>query len=196
MTNPFAAPDTSALTSATGADREQAAEFYRRLAMLQQQYDQQLAAQSALGRSLDRTIAGTAPSVAGTQLQQGVGQIRNAVASEAAGAGGNNAALAQYGGIQAIAAAQAKANQEAAVLRAKEIHDAQVAKAGLLNQQQGATGNMAGINASGGTSLSGAATTGAGNIAKINEDETNAWRNFVSNLSGGVGGTLTKIATA
>src|SRR5262245_1690907 len=195
MTNPFASPDISALTSATGEDRARAAEFFRQMAILQQNYQQQLAQQGQLARSLDQVIAGTAPSVAQRQLRQGVGDIRNAISADVAGASGPNAALAQYGGIQALAAAQAKANQEAAVLRAKEIEPARAAKAGVLNQQQAATGNMAGTVTGAGTALSGQATTGAGNIAKINQDETDAWRNFVANLAGGAGNTAVKIAT-
>src|SRR6476469_7583352 len=129
--------DTSPIVDATAFDRQHADEFYRRLAQLQQQYQQQLAAQSALGRSYDRTIAGTAPSVAGAQLQRGVQQIGADARATASGATGASGALANYGAIQALA--QAKANADAAALRAQEVAAAQAAKANLLNQQQSAT---------------------------------------------------------
>jgi hypothetical protein len=185
-------PDTSQLTSATNADRARSDEFYRQLALLQQQYQQQLAQQGALGRSLDKTIAGTAPSVAGTQLQQGVGEIANATRATAAGASGENAALANYGSIQALAQAQAKANQDAANLRAREVAQAQQTKAGILNQQQQATGGMHGADVSGALGESGQATSGAGTLAGVNENEINSERALASNAVQGAGAALLK----
>ncbi len=186
--------DTSPLVNATGADRARSDEFYRQLAFLQQQYQQQLAAQSALGRSFDRTIAGTGPSVAGTQLEQGLGETRSAVNAAASGASGQNAGIANYSAIQALAAAQAKKEQDAALLRAKEVEAAQAAKGQLLNQQQAATGNMAGVYAPAGTALSGQATTGAGGIVNANEDEIKQRRALAGNILGGVSGVLTAAA--
>jgi hypothetical protein len=180
-------PNTSALSNAVGTDQTRAAEFYRRLAMLQQQYQQQLQAQGALGRSYDQVISGQAPSVAGTQLQQGLGDIRNTVAAQASGAGGNNAALANYGSIQALAQAQNKANQDAAILRAKEVAQARDSKSQLLNQQQQATGNMYGDNTGATTSLAGTEANAAGNLAKMNEDEINSRRALISNLINSAG---------
>src|SRR5678809_485518 len=108
-------PDVSPLTSATSEDRRRADEMFRYLAQLQQQYQQQLAAQNATVRALDRTISGTGPSVAGTQLQQGLNQTQAAVNAQASGASGQNAGVASYGAIQALAAAHAKAQQDAAL---------------------------------------------------------------------------------
>src|SRR5215470_2869127 len=88
------------LSNATAEDRAQSQEFFRQLALLQQNYNQALQQQRALGRQYDQVIAGTAPSVAATQLQQTTGQIDNALRANAAGASGNNAALANYGAIQ------------------------------------------------------------------------------------------------
>ena len=144
-----------------------------------------------MGGSLYKTIAGTAPRVAGAQLQRGVQQISDSARASAAGAGGNNAALANYGAIQAAGAAQAKANADATLLRAKEVQDAQMAKASLLNQMQGATGQQTGQSVQGGTSLSGLETQGAGAVAKANAEETAAERNLLGNVVSAGGSYLT-----
>ncbi len=188
--------DTSPLVNATSEDRRRSDEFYRQLALLQQQYQQQLAAQNATARGLDRTIAGTAPSVAGTQLEQGLGQTRSALAAESSGASGQNAGIANYTAIQALAAAQAKKQQDAAMLRATEVSDALKAKAGILNQEQSATGNMASIYAPQGTALSGQATTGAGGVVNANEDEIKQRRALAANILGGVSSAVTHAAAA
>lgn len=183
----FTGPDTSPLTDATAIDRQRAEEFFRRLAELQANYQQTYGAQNALGRSLEGTIRGTAPSVAGTQLQQGLGQTRAAISSQAAGGTGVNAALSNYGGIQALAAAQAKQQQDASLLRAEEVARAQQAKAALLAAQQQATGNMAGTITGAGVNLSGQATGAAGNVVSANQQEIAARRNLATNAAGALG---------
>jgi hypothetical protein len=182
--------NTSPLVDANALDRQRAEEFFRRLAELQANYQQTFQQQGALGRSLDGTIRGTAPSVAGTQLQQGLGQTRAAISSQAAGGTGASGALNAYGAIQALGAAQAKQQQDAALLRAEEVARAQQAKAALLAAQQSATGNMAGVTAGGGVNLSGQATGAAGNIVGANEREIAARRNAVSNGLGAAGSLL------
>ncbi len=179
--------DTSPLTQATSEDRRRSDEFFRQLAKLQLDYQQQQSAQAATTRGLDRTINGTGPSVAGTQLQQGLGQTQAAIGAQTSGATGQNAGTAQYGAIQALAAAQAKQQQDAALMRAKEVEDAIKAKGGILAQEAQATGNMAGINAIGATGLSGQSTTAAGGVVGANEKETEARRAFIANLVNGLG---------
>lgn len=183
--------DTSPLGDAVGGDRRRSDEFYRAFARLQQQYEQQLAAQSALGRSYDRTIAGTGPSVAGTSLERGLNQTGAAINAEASGASGQNAGMAQYGAIQALAAAHAKAQQDAAVARAAEVSDAMKAKAGLLNQEQSATAGMTGAVLPAGTALSGQSTTAAGGLVNANEDEIKQRRALAANILGGLGSLVT-----
>lgn len=178
--------DTSPLGDAVGGDRRRSDEFYRAFARLQQQYEQQLAAQSALGRSYDKTINGTGPSVATTTLERGLNQTGAAVNAEASGASGQNAGMAQYGAIQALAAAHAKAQQDAAVARAQEAQAAQNAKAGLLNQEQGATANMVGSVVPAGTALSGQSTGAAGGLVNANEEEIKQRRALAANILGGV----------
>jgi hypothetical protein len=196
MPDIFYGADISPVTAATAEDRQRSQEFFRYLQMLQQNYQQALSQQQSLGRSFDNVIAGRGPSVAGTQLQEGVGNIRHAVSAQAAGAGGNNAAASNYGAIQALAAAQAKANQDAAMLRAKEVADARTGKAVLLNQEQAATGNLFGPTIGGGTTLSGQSTTSAANQAKLDQEETEARRNLVSNFLGGASSAIAKGASA
>lgn len=188
--------DTSPLANATNRDRQKSDEFYRAFARLQQQYEQQLAAQSALGRSFDRTIAGTGPSVAGTSLERGLNQTRSAISAEASGASGQNAGIMQYGAIQALAAAQAKAQQDAAVARSQEVQAAQTAKAGLLNQQQGATASMAGVTVPAGTALAGQDTVGDKSLVDANSDEIKQRRALVANLMNSFGSLATAAGSA
>ena len=183
--------DTSPIVDATAFDRQHADEFYRRLAQLQQQYQQQLAAQSALGRSYDRTIAGTAPSVAGAQLQRGVQQIGADARATASGATGASGALANYGAIQALAHAQAKANADAAELRAREVAAAEAAKANLLNQQQSATNAQSAQSTGAAVDLTGGAMTGAGQQVAANTHENDAERALASGVVNGAGNYLT-----
>lgn len=187
-------PDISALTGATAESRERANEFYRQIALLQQQYNQQLQQQAQLGRQLDRQIAGTAPSVAGTQLQQGLGQTRNAISAQASGASGNNAALANYGAVQALAAAQAKQQQDAAMLRAQEVQNAITAKANLLNNQQQATAGQTSSATGASTALSGQNVAGAGKVADANAAEVGAQRNLLGNVVQGAGSAMTALS--
>lgn len=184
--------DTSPLTDAAAIDRRRSEEFYRQMAKLYQDYQQQLAAQGELSRSLDRTIAGTGPSVAGTSLTQGLDQTRAAVNSQASGASGQNAGMASYGAIQALSAAQAKAQQDAAIARAAESAEAVKAKAGILNQQQAATGSLAGVSGAAGTALSGQSTTAAGGLVDANEEEIKQRRALAANILGGVSSAVTK----
>jgi hypothetical protein len=186
----LAGGDTSALTGAVGSDRAHAEDFYRRLALLNQQYQQQLAAQSGLGRQLDRQIAGTAPSVAQTQLRRGVGDIQNNINATTSGASGNTAALAGYSGIQALGAAQAKANADAAQIRAQEVAQAEQAKANLLAQQQAATGQQTATATGAGTALSGQAVSGGAALGNLNQEEIASERNLVGNVASGVGSKL------
>jgi hypothetical protein len=196
MLNPFSTPDTSALSGATADDRARAAQFFRYLSTLQQNYQQALQQQQALGRSYDQVIAGTAPSVAGTQLQRTLGDTRNAVASEAAGASGQNAALANYGSIQALGGAYAKANQDAAALRAQEVANARAGKANLLQNEQGATGQQYGTTVGGATTSAGQATSGGGALANVNAEELGNERNLYSNLIKGAGAAIPALTNA
>ena len=183
-------PDQSALTGAMEGDRAQAQEFYRQLALLQQHYNEQRLQQAGTARQLDAQIRGTAPSVANTQLMRGVSQIGDAARATTAGASGNNAALGNYGAIQAMGQAQAKANADAAVLRANEINQATMAKANVLGQQQQATGQQTAAATAGGTALSGQQTSAAGKVADLNAGETAAQRNLLGNVVQGGGSLL------
>lgn len=188
--NPFQSPNTSVLTNATGYDQATAQQFFQYLNALRQNYQNTLNAQNNLVGQNNAVIAGAAPSVAQTQLQQGLGQQRAALSSQAAGATGQNAALANYGSIQALGAANAKANQDAALLRAQEVAQARAANAGILGQEQQATGSMAGTTTAGGTGLSGQAVSGGAALGNINANELDAQRNFWSNLIKGAGSTI------
>jgi hypothetical protein len=99
--------------------------------------------------------------------------------------------MASYSAIQALAAAQAKQQQDAAVARAAEAAQAQAAKAQILNQQQAATGNLAGVVVPAGTALSGQNTVGSGQLVNANEDEIKQRRALAANALNSVGSAAT-----
>jgi hypothetical protein len=161
-----------------------------------QQYNQAQAGQTQLGSYIDKTINGSAPSVAGAQLTQGLGQIQSGVQSAASGATGANQPLAQYGAVQAYGDAAAKANQAAAVQRQQEVSDAERVKAGVLGQQASEAGNMSGQAISGANQASSIASGAAQIQAQIDQQNRMAWLNFVSNLAGSAGAAGVKLATS
>jgi hypothetical protein len=183
------APDQANLDQATADAQQRARDFYSHLALINSQYQQALGQQNNLGTTLDRTIAGTGPSVAQNQLQQGLGQVRQQAESEASGTTGQNSALARYAAIMAGGNAAAQTNQQAAGLRAEEVARAEAAKAGLLNNEQAAIGGMYGANTTGANAAGGQAIQGSNAEAQINLQNTESNRQLASNLvqAGGQG---------
>ena len=135
-----------------------------------QQYQQAFTGQTGLTQELQRTINGTgAPTVAQGQLQQGLGQIRSAANSEAAGATGANAALARQNATLATGEAATKTNQDAALLRAQEVAQAEQVKGQVLGSQAGESAGMYGSNLSGATAAAGQAGTEEGTLEAANQ---------------------------
>lgn len=135
------------------------------------QYNQAQQGQTGLQQQLQRTIAGTGgPSVAQGQLVQGLGQVRSAANSEAAGATGANAALARQDAALATGDAETTTNQDAALLRANEVTQAQQTEAGVLGNQANEAEQIYGTNLSGATTASGQA--GTEETAKESADQT------------------------
>lgn len=178
----FSGGNQSVLDQTTAEDQLRAQQLYQKLAQLQSQYEQTRGQQQTLGTALDRTIAGTAPSVAQNQLQQGLGQVRQQAESEASGTTGQNSALARYAAIMAGGNAAAETNQAAAGLRAQEVAAAEAAKGNLLNQEQGATSSLYAPTSSASVGESGQATTGASNEAGINQTNAGQERQLAANL--------------
>lgn len=165
------------------------------LATFGQQYQNAQTGENQLGGELNQVIAGTAPSVAQAQLQQGLGQIQQAQQSDASGATGTMAALARMNAQQNTGQAQAQMNQQQALVRAGEVAAARQAKAGLLANQANQAGNMYGQNLTGALGASGQAGTTQGTQAQIQAQEDAATKQMIANLVAGGGAAAATIAS-
>jgi hypothetical protein len=186
----------SSLQQLSDQDQENQRRLLQQLALYNQQYNDAYQRQSAASRGFDSVINGTAPSVAQTQLQQGVGQIAQQQLAQASGATGQNAAIARIAAMQNTGAAQAQANQAAAVQRAMEIDQARRAKAAISGQQAGEAGSMYGANLSGAVGFSSPAVTASGQDAAIKQKEEEANRAFWSNIIKAGGSAIAAGASA
>lgn len=142
------------------------------LAGAQAQQRQALGGQTGQIADLNGVIQGTAPSVAGTQLQQALGQIAATQESQASGHGGQDAFAARRAAAANIGAAQTGASQAAAINRANEINAAQGLKAQTLQNIAGNANTEANTAVGGGATFSGQALNGQMGIEKLN-NETN-----------------------
>lgn len=183
------------LTQQATRNLQIANELFARLGGDQERYKQVFRSQSELARMLDETIRGTAPSVAGRQLEQGVESGRQQAESMASGVSGANAPLARYAAIQQEGALTANANQAGAVARAQEVSDATRTKAAVLGQQAGEANTAAGVNVVGMNAASGSAVTPAAKQADIDEQEKQRFQAFITNLANGGGQAITTAAT-
>lgn len=171
-------------------------QLFASLAQYGQQYQQAQQGQNAVGAYLQRVINGSAPSVAGTQLQTGLDTIKSGVQSQASGAVGPNQPLANYGAIQAYGDAAAKANAAAATERAEEQGQAVSALGALRAGQAGQALQGAGQSIQGGNQAAGIAATTQGNQAQLDQQNRQAWLSFIGNMAGSAGAAGVKLATA
>jgi hypothetical protein len=124
---------------------QRAQAVFQQLPQAQAQQQQGFAGQTQLAGQLGGVINGTAgPSVAQTQLGQGVGDIANSAESMAAGHTGESAALSHIQAMRTAGDAQAKANQDAGMLRAQETAAARQQLGSVLGAQ--ATEGQANVN--------------------------------------------------
>lgn len=180
-------PSGAGLNELTVQDSDYSRRLMAQLAQYNQQYLAARNSQSNVARGYDAVIAGTAPSVAQGQLQQGVGEIRQQQDSQASGATGTNAAIARIAAMNNTSQAQAQANQHAALVRAAEVDQARRAQAGIAAQQAGEAGSMYGASLSGSVGFANPAVTGAGAERTAQQKEDEATRAFWSNIIGSVG---------
>jgi Chaperone of endosialidase len=131
-------------------------QFLSTLGQYGQQYNGAQAAESSLAGKLNATIAGTAPSVARSQLESGLSQIVQQQQSQASGATGEGGALARVGAANNTANAQTATNAQTAGLRAQEVAGA-----------EGALGSLDANQASQALTASGQGQTAAGNFANL-----------------------------
>ncbi len=104
-----------------------------------------MAEQGSLADAYRRTISDpNAPSVAREQLNQALGAADATQLSQAAGASGQNAALARRSASANMAGLAANAGQTGALLRAQEVAAAQAGLGNTLGAEAGEAGNAFG----------------------------------------------------
>jgi len=158
-------------------------------------FDQSISGERALSQHLAEVIAGRAPSVAGAQLAEGVGQIRQQADSMASGASGANAGIARLQAIQTGGSAMANANQQAALLRAQEIAAATANQGAVLGNIANQNANMYGTGLSGAANFAGTAGTEAAQQAQIDEQRSEANKRLIANIIAAGGAGLATLAT-
>lgn len=137
---------------------------------------QNYAGESNLAGSLGRTIAGTGgPSVAQTQLRQGLDTSNADMLAAGAGASGQNAVLARYQARQQQGEQAARMQQAAALLRAQEVAQAQQQLAALRAAMGGQSIGLYGANLQGGFSY---------DQLKAQMDQQNAQRDTLLGAAG------------
>lgn len=166
--------------------------FYNRLGNLNTSFDQNQAGTNAALTDTNNVIAGKTPSVAGIQLQQGLGQAAARQEAEASGVGGVNGALARQNAAQNIARLQVKTNQDAALLRAQEIEGARQQRNTLLNNQGTQLNTAVGQNIHGGEAATAAAQGGQSSQDALAAARRAQYLNLLS--QGGALGTQAGIA--
>lgn len=159
------------------------------------QFDQSISGERALSGHLSEVISGNAPSVAGEQLQQGLGQVRQAADSQASGATGANAGVARLQAIQTGGAAGANVNQQAAMVRAQELADATRNQGAVLGNMASQSAGMYGTNVAGAAQFSGQAGNEAGQQAQIDAEKAAAHQRLIMNLVAAAGATAATVAT-
>jgi hypothetical protein len=131
--------------------------------------------EAGLADNLWKTVNGTAPSVADTQLQQSFGQNLRSGLAMGSGASGSNAVLARYLASQATGDQGAQLAQAAAIQRAKETADAQARLGQVYGNMDASSAGLYGTNLSSGLGYS--------NLAN-NVDQANAQRDQQSEAAG------------
>lgn len=158
-----------------------------RFAQLSGRYDQAYADQGAFVDQLGRVISGGAPSVAGGQLQQGLGQIQAQQNSMASGYSGVNAFAARVATMQNAQRAGSTANQDASLLRAHEIAAARNTLGETLAGRVQGSGNMASETMRGGVALRGLASGARGSYETGARDDASKNVDIYGKLASGAG---------
>lgn len=186
--------NTANLSQFVGPNLATAAGLYGQAGQNQGGINQNVTAQQGLVSSLGDVVNGTAPSVAQNQLGQGLGAIQATQQSNAAGASGQNAALANTVAAQQMQQAQVQANQQAALIRAQEVAQARAQQGGVLANIGGELGQSQGqnLNAAGQAGQT-AEQAGAANSA-AESARVSGNKQLISNFVGGAGKGLAMLA--
>lgn len=167
-------------------------QFLSSLGQYGQQFNGAMAQQNSLAGDLNKTIAGTAPSVARAQLEQGLSQIVQDQNSAASGATGEDAALARQNAMHNIGNAEAATNAQTAGLRAQEVQGAEQQLGNVLGAEAGESAGMYGTGVNASLNASGQAGTEQGNRESLVQS---GGKNQLTTL-GSVAGALGAAGTA
>lgn len=178
--------DPSLATQAT-RNLATSGQFLQGLGSYAQQYNGTLANENSLGAHLNATINGTAPSVAQSQLEQGLAQIAQQQQAQASGATGSNAALARTDAAANTGAAQAATNAQEAGVRANEVAGAETAESGLLNNEANQVQQAKGTDVNAAENFSGLAGTEQGNQATLTQKGNQAQLTTIGTVAGAAG---------
>jgi hypothetical protein len=178
------------VTNATNEGVAQAA-----AAKLAAQQQQTFAGQNQLATSLNNTINNpNAPSVANTQLAQGLNSITGTQEATAAGASGENAAAARRTAAQDIAGAGTVLNGQQSLLRANEVQGAQTGLSSLYNSQLGAEGQGVATNTTSANNYANTEEKAQGDVVGANSTANQANAKANSSLLGTFGNGLAALA--
>jgi hypothetical protein len=185
------------LSQISGTDQANQQNLLQQLAQYQQLQQGTFAGQNRLAGSLQNTIDNpNAPSVARTQLGEGLDAITRNQLAASAGSSGVNAANARLAAAGNSAAADAQQNQQQALIRAQEVANAQGNLSNVYNSQL--SGETGFANVLGGTAVGEGKTaeTAGGENQTLLEKENEANANQNSKTAGTIGNAVFKYFSA
>jgi hypothetical protein len=166
-------------------------QFISQLGQYGAQYNQAQAGQGQLAGELQATIAGTAPSVARSQLEQGLSQIVQQQDSAASGATGTDAALARQNAERNIGTAQATTNQQQALLRAQEVASAEQQLGNVYGAQANEATGMYNTGVGAGENFASEAGGEQSNQASLRQSGGKNQLTTIGTIAGALGGSGT-----
>jgi hypothetical protein len=181
-------PGTVDLSKIAGTDQATSQNLLQQIANYQAQQQSAFGGQSNLANTLYNTITNpNAPSVARTQLGEGLDAITRAQLGASAGTSGVNAANARLAAMGNAADAAAKTNQAQGLVRAQEVAAAQGNLGNVYNSEQQGAGAFANVLGNTGVGEGKTAESAGGENQTLleKENEYNAKQN--SNLAGTIG---------
>lgn len=129
--------------------------------------------QQDLAGALTQMVSGNGPTVAGNQLAIGQQQAAEQQLAQAAGASGNNAALARMAAMGNTEQLQSQTNQQAALQRAQEQTTAMNALGNVTGSLEQESAGMGAQKLAAGNAVNGLAATGENNDEALTEKGSN-----------------------
>jgi hypothetical protein len=194
----FASTATPNVAQQVGANASRAAGFYGQVPGYDAREAEAYGREASLADTLNAVAHGQGPTVAGTQLAIGQDQAARQQLAQAAGASGNNAALARMNAMGNTAQLQAQTNQAASLARAQEEANALNQLAGvtsaMTNQSQAAAGQKINAGNAVNTLAMQGETAREGLTEKANEADAQNNTGVMDKLFNGAGQALSFLA--